>query len=274
MTSAISHERIRESLERELPPHPVLLLGPSSTGKWTTVTQAAERHAAWFNRLSLAEASIDDIRDLREFLSVPAAADARSSAVKVVTINLDGAKSSSVQHALLKDLEEAPGYARFMLTASAAPLRTIVSRCAVWRWGLLTDDEVAQILVSDGLPQKDAVAIAPAGRGQVAPARAAAERFRSAKGAVLGVARAIMARDSELFERAVRTWGDMEDWMLRELLFAAASGNATLLFTVAERQVIGKTVARRGTALLTASFGARPKVSVRVLAAALMSDGG
>jgi hypothetical protein len=269
--TVIGHPETRAALERELPSHPVLLLGPESIGKWPMVKWLVSYHAFWYNSWSAEHPSMDFVRRMRTFLASPPSPAPRGSGFKVVALNLDGAKASSaVQNALLKDLEEPPDFARFLLVSSRSPLATISSRCVIWRWAGLTDEEVARVLVSKGVSLRDAAAIAPIGKGRVAPALAAVERFRPAKSAVLGAVRAMTARDSDLFERAVKTWGDTEDWMLRELLGAAASGNPTSLFSSTERQIIGSSVARQGIALLAASGRARPQLAIRALAAELM----
>jgi DNA polymerase III, delta subunit len=272
-SSVIGHERTRLALEQELPPQPVLLLGPESTGKWVMAMWLAAYHAPWYNQRIIATPRIAAIREVRGFLATPPSPARTGSGFKVMVINLNNGVSLSIQDALLKDLEESPGYARFILVASRPPLATISSRCIIWRWGRLTDDEVARVLVVQGVSERDAVAIAPIGLGRVEPALKAVERFRPARSAVLAAVRAITAKDSDQFERAVRVWGDTEDWMLRELLGAAASGNSTPLFSTTERQLIGSTAARRGIALLAASGRARPQVAVRALAATLMQGG-
>jgi DNA polymerase III delta subunit-like protein len=273
----IGHSSVRERLQDELPPQPLLLLGPESVGKWMLAKWAAAQHASWYNSWIAERPSIDFIRRLRVFLESPPAmpADQREGQllVKVAAVNLDGIKVRTVQNALLKELEEPPDYARFILTSSSVPLPTIASRCISWHLPRLTDAEVAQVLVLRGASQKDAQLIAPAVHGQVAPALAIAERFRPAKVAMLGVVRAIAARDADLLDRAVRGWGETEDWMLRELLGACASGAPTSLFSSTERQVLGSSAARRTLALLDASGRARPQVTIRALAAVLMAEG-
>lgn len=259
-------------MELELPPQPALLLGPESTGKWQMARWIASYHAPWYNQTWLPLPRLHQIREMQGWLATPPTPTLVGSGCKVVAINLDGIAGSGVQNALLKDLEEPPSYVRFLLVSSTPPLPTITSRCVIWRWGRLTDDEVAAILVGKGVKARDAAAIAPVGRGSVGPALDAAERFRPAKNAVLGALRAISARDLDQFERAVKGWDDLEDWMLRELLGASASGSPTPLFSSIERQIIGSTAARRGLALLSSSK-ARPQVAVRALAAALTQGG-
>jgi hypothetical protein len=269
----IGRNRCRDALEAELPAQPVLLLGPESTGKWLLARWLGDLHAAWFNQCVFERCGMENIRDMsRIFLaSVPRPVNSGPSGLKVVQINLDGARSSAVQHALLKELEDPPEYARFLLTASRSPLPTVSSRCLIWRLGRLSDEDVARVLASRcGVSPAVAEVLAPIGCGRIAPALAAVERFRPAKSAVLGVARAIASRDKDLLERTVRGWGETEDWMLRELLGAAASGRPSPVFSPTERMLIGRTSARRGIAILAANGRARSHVAVRALAGALM----
>lgn len=269
----IGHEKCRIALAAELPAQPVLLLGPESTGKWLLARWLADQHAAWHNQWSAEHPGVGDIRELRRFLQAPPHATAHLSSLghlKVATVNLDGAKSLSVQHALLKELEEPPAYARFLLTASRSPLPTVSSRCVIWRLGLLDEEQVVQVLTGLGTSPAEARALAPAGRGQVGPALAAAPRYRPARQAALAVMRAVADRDRDALERAARDWGEPEDWMLRELLAAAASGAPSPVFSPAERIGTGRTTARRGIALLAAAGACRPQVAVRAMACALM----
>lgn len=272
----VGHEKCRAALELELPSQPVLLLGPASTGKWLLARWVADTHSVWFNQWSQEKPGIDDIRDLRKFLSTTPRPTPESAkvegvgGVKVVTVNLDGAKSLAVQHALLKELEEPPFYARYILVASRPPMPTVVSRCLVHRLGHLSTEQVAQVLEARGMTARDAAVLAPIGGGKIAPAIAAQPRFKPARQAVLNVMKAVAGRDKDSLEHAVKDWGETEDWMLRELLGAAATGRPTAVFTPTERLVIGRTAARRGMALLAASGRARPQVAVRALAGALM----
>jgi hypothetical protein len=269
----IGRDRCRAALEAELPSQPVLLLGPESTGKWLLARWLGDVHAVWFNQCVFERPAMADIRDMSRVFLATAPRPVQPhlpDGLKVVQINLDGARSAAVQHALLKELEEPPEYARFLLTASRSPLPTVSSRCLIWRLGRLSDEDVATVLVSHGLTPRDAGVLAPIGGGRVAPALAALARFRPARQAVLNVMRAVSARDKDMLERSVKDWGETEDWMLRELLGAAASGRPTPVFSQTERMVIGRTAARRGIAFLTASGMARPQVTVRALASALM----
>ena len=212
--------------------------------------------------------TVRQAREVRQFLdTLPSGPHA-----KFVLADLDGTVSDEAQQALLKSLEETPEYARFILTSSSTPMATIASRCEIIRTGLLSDGHVAQVLVRHGYSEADSSAIAPAGQGQVAPALDIAGRYRPAKSLVLGVARALLSRDRNLLERLLKDWGGTEDWLLKELLAASASGKPTTLFSSTEQQLIGKTMARRAIGVITLVSKARPEMQVRALAADLMRE--
>lgn len=269
----VGHVPLRHRLEKELA-QAVLLLGPESVGKWLLATHLADEWAPWYDQLLLRTLSVADAQRARDFLQTPPRRfPLESYGFKVVAIDLDGAVSQAAQHALLKTLEEPPAYVKFLLTSSRPPLATIASRCETIRVGALTEDQVTEVLIRYGMSARDAAAAAPAGRGRVAPALAASVRMRPAKAAVLGVAKALATKDRELLERSAREWGPSEDWMLRELLGAAASGRPTTLFSSSERQLMGKTAARRVIALLAASGSARPAIALRAVASVIMAEG-
>lgn len=262
------HEKTLAALGSELPPAS-LLLGPESTGKWLAAERIAKQHAPWHARREIRCLRVGDARDLRKFLEIVPA----DWPVKVVVACLDGS-GEAAQHALLKILEEPPEYARFLLTASRPPLATITSRCVIFRSGQLTDQQVADVLVDSGMDKAVAVKIAPAGRGQVSNAIAAQQGYGRGRASVLAVMRAVVSRDRELLERAAKDWGDVEEWLLGELLAAAATGRPSALFTVQERAGTGKSLARRAILYRDMYRGARPSIAVRVMADQLMSRGG
>ena len=89
--------------------------------------------------------------------------------------------------ALLKTLEEPPPRTVFVLTADETPpeLDTIVSRCLEIRLNALTDDDVAAIVMADGVDEPAARAAAAAANGDIRRAR-------------------ILARDDALVRRAAQ----------------------------------------------------------------------
>ena len=96
------------------------------------------------------EISVDQIREVGKFLSLKP----YMSAYKVVLITNFEESTLNAQNALLKTLEEAPGFAILLLTAENAEqlLPTVVSRCEILRLRPLKVDVVSGFLVSRGIP--------------------------------------------------------------------------------------------------------------------------
>lgn len=75
-----------------------------------------------------------------------------------IIINEADKMNENAQNALLKTLEEAPEYAVFILLTDkpGALLQTIRSRCAVYRFAPLNEEETAEILKKAGVDEKRA----------------------------------------------------------------------------------------------------------------------
>jgi DNA polymerase-3 subunit delta' len=117
---------------------------------------------------------IEQVRDLIERLGVRPSRGPRRIAIidDAETLNLPA------QNALLKTLEEPPGYTMMILVASSerALLDTVRSRLRPVRFGPLTVGEVTGVLMSRAkLEIERAAAIAPLARGSVARALALAQ---------------------------------------------------------------------------------------------------
>ena len=117
---------------------------------------------------------IEQVRDLIERLGVRPSRGPRRIAIvdDAETLNL------SAQNALLKTLEEPPGYTMMILVTSSerALLDTVRSRLRPVRFGPLSLTEISGVLISHGkLDPERASAIAPLARGSVARAMALAQ---------------------------------------------------------------------------------------------------
>ena len=95
-----------------------------------------------------------------------------------ILINEADKMNENAQNALLKTLEEAPEYAVFVLLTdkAGALLQTIKSRCALFRFAPLTEEEVYQILLDNGIDENRARENAKTAEGS--PGRAL-ERIKS-----------------------------------------------------------------------------------------------
>ncbi len=260
MTPLRGHARTFAQLCAQLPPV-ALITGPASVGKWTMVQHLAEHH-----RVAIVDRSIhpdglvaDAARAIIGFVArVP------MGTVKLVAVRLDGSSPAAL-NALLKTLEEPPGPARFLLTASGPVLPTITSRAVHHQVGLLTDAEVAQVLVDHGMPEAAARAAAAHGRGRVAPARHAARVHDGARTAVLVIFRALATGDREMFDRVFRSFDDTT-WDLLHTLLAEAITGQWSLFAPADACGLDGDQPRLRSMLFALSrlSGARRRLAVRV----------
>lgn len=211
--SLVGHTDVRRLLETALPPV-VLLRGPQSVGKWTLARHLAVHHRIRVvDQLVIADKlTIAAVHCVTAFVRV-----APFGPAKLVTVNLDGASDTAL-HALLKTLEEPPDAVHFLLVGSQPVPATVLSRCQVFTCGLLTDEQVRQVLVGQGMTARAAVSMAAVGRGQVDAARPGASRQRDA---VLTLMRAVATFDHTGFERVFRDWEDgTQDLLFRWLVEA------------------------------------------------------
>lgn len=215
----IGHERARAELEADLPPV-TLLVGPPSIGKKTLAVHLARYHSGTDegNGLLLttdprltAESARAHVRH----------ADIMSRQVHFFVVALDDA-TEQAQNILLKTLENPPAHTRFLLTSSAWPLATIISRSRVYRLGLLSDEQVIEILLAHGIALDDAADAAREGRGQVLYALAAVATASRVRSVVSGGLKA--ARAGTLLETVTRSWTPDHARVLRQWASEAASG--------------------------------------------------
>lgn len=80
------------------------------------------------------------------------------SGTMVIVINEADKMNESAQNALLKTLEEAPEYAVFILLTDkpGSLLPTILSRCALYRFAPLNEEDTKEILIDAGIDEKSA----------------------------------------------------------------------------------------------------------------------
>jgi hypothetical protein len=255
----VGHLTVARALRRELPPI-ALLQGPRGVGKWTLTDHLAEHYTVnAVDRFDSAE---------------PLTAEVARAAIAFVTtyplgpfhlvrIRLDHASVSGLR-ALLKTLEEPPPSVRFLLTTSTPTLPTIISRAQVFRFGLLTADQVRDVLVQTGLTNAVATRAAQAAHGRVDLALAALADGEGARTTALTIMRAVARGERDLYQRATRGI----DHDVRDVLLGWLSEAITGVFvSFTEEDTFGLAKDRQRlrqiltTLLHTAS--AHPRLSVR-----------
>jgi DNA polymerase III, delta subunit len=270
VTTIVGHERARTALAESLP-QAAMLRGPESVGKMTLAKWLAAKHASLWNQMIIERLTVDKAREIRSFLYRP------HDGLAVVVISLDNTASEAAYHALLKELEEPPPHARFLLVASAGlarPPATVVSRCRVYVCGLLSYGAVAEVLQAQGVPPARAHQAAPVGHGRVAPALAAArsESFGKARSNVLGLLKALATGDRDLLNRVLAGWGGDEHYLLSDWITEAISGRWRI-FSQDESAGLGAAHARKLLAGLAKTHEARPRLAIAVVSDSLLSQG-
>lgn len=189
----VGHDQLAEQLRHRLPVVS-LFVGPSSVGKATLARELLFGYQLIDTRfLAVAKLTITTAREIIGFV---AGAGSRG-----ILVDLDGATPEGV-NALLKLLEDPPPRDRFIFTASHAPMETLASRAQVYRFGYLTNEEVARVVqLVRNVTAAQATEVAVRSGGQVAPALAALRG--DGRGPVLSVLKAVATGDDELFFQAI-----------------------------------------------------------------------
>lgn len=211
----IGHDALRENLEQQLP-QVILLLGPEGVGKKTLARHLARHHG--YPVVPCAGLSAAMAREIVNYADV--------KAQRAFIVPLDGA-TETAQNILLKAIEEPPERVRYLLVATRWPLPTIVSRAEVHKVGLLSDQEIAAVLVQNcGVEQSEAKRVAPFGRGALPGAmRAASENESSRVRSIVSAAlRAAAEGGGIALEVAMRSWGPEHTEVLRRWAGEASSG--------------------------------------------------
>lgn len=256
----IGHDVIRRELE-ENDYQAVLLLGPESVGKRALARYIVGRKGAGGNFLSVPELTAPRAREIRDFvMQAPL-----SGGQAFVLAELDGA-AEQAQNILLKVLEEPPPCARFLLVASRPVLPTITSRCITVRFGLLTDGQVAQVLIAGGMDPEAAEKQALLGGGRVRPAMEGVSSQSRAR--VSAVLRAVADSDSVKLDTALREWG-AEDHQLLGTWAAEAAVARWRVFDRAFAPRLDKWAARTILGRLSGQSLASPRLAATTALAPL-----
>lgn len=172
---------LRSALEQGRVGHAYLFSGPRGVGKTTTarliamtanctsgglkpcgecescLSVRAGSHPDVMEIDAASNNSVDDVRDLREKVSLAAMRGGK----KIYILDEAHMMSRAAFNALLKTLEEPPGHVIFILATTEPEkiIPTILSRCQHYRFRRLTAEEIAGKLA--GLAQKEGVSAEP-----------------------------------------------------------------------------------------------------------------
>ena len=208
---SVGHRGIRSRLRTNLP-QVALFIGPESVGKTTVAYEAIRLHGV----------RDDDVCRIQKLTISSARVISESSVVaprgllKVYVVFLDGA-SENAMNALLKALEEAPTTSKFILIATELPPETIVSRAEVYRFPLLSVENVEEILVHRGINPAVARNAAHASSGQIKNALRYVNGASEAKIGVLATVNALVSRDEDALSAQASRWTDEHTQVLTTL---------------------------------------------------------
>lgn len=261
------HRRAREELEASLPPV-ALLRGPASIGKLALADHLVKHHRyASFDVRRLLALSTEQSRELKEFAST--ASMGRTG--KLAIVRIESAHEQAL-NALLKLLEEPPPGIKFLLLTSKRTLATIASRAHCYDLGLLSTQEVYNVLTERvGLEKGIARRAAEVSGGSVARALAAGTQD-VARAAVMTALKAMADRDEELLDAAARRWDDACAELLERWATELLSGRWNVFseaesFGLHARPIVAKRV------LVGSRLAARPRLQLRAIAGPVVAPG-
>ena len=249
----VGQEVLPRLMSEGLPPV-ALFVGPKSVGKW-----AVAEYLRYQNKildsdvLRIHKLTSDLARTVVTFASTAPVGDMR-----LAIIELDSATPGAV-HVLLKTLEESSPAHRFILIAQHLPLPTIVSRAQVHPFRLLTDAEVADILVERrGFKPANAESLAALAGGQVAKALENAVNDGE-RALVLEALAAFRDHNPIALDATAPKWRDEHTELLTRWCHEALTGRWSL-FNAEQMQLPDKLPLR---ILMAIRSNVRPKLVVR-----------
>lgn len=229
MTQLYGHDDARRRLAELEPGQAVVLAGPSGIGKHMLAAAAAHHHAAQVDVRTHRPTRMADVRELVSWLRTGPLA----SAQKAAALDLDGS-APGVPQALLKTLEEAPGGARIILSASGDVPATVSSRALTIRCHPLSPVDVTEVLAQLGIFGDDVTRLVALADGR--PGHAL--RYREAvanRAKVLQLLQAMARRDWMLVTKVLGTKWDPSHVQALQLWLADVLNGTTHAYAPGEK---------------------------------------
>lgn len=230
------HEQILAALRKNLPPV-CLFVGPPSVGKWAVAEQMRlEQGFLSSDVLRLHKLTAEGARDAVRFVQ-----NAPAGARRCLIARVDFAAAGAL-NTLLKAIEE-PGTAQIFLIAEQRVLPTIASRAAVYRFGRLTNEQVASVLVErNKMRPNEAAKLAQLGSGRIRETVVQLERAPD-RNRVMTIVKSLRDRDTGLMETMADEWTEEATGLLREWCLEALTSR-TAYFSSEEVSLakIGRTL--------------------------------
>jgi replication-associated recombination protein RarA len=257
------HQKILQAIPQDLP-GVLLFLGPKSVGKWELAEYIrADRGFLSADVLRVRRLTQENARFVAKFSSERPQGDA-----KLVIVRLDRKATKVAQNTLLKTLEDHKS-THFILISEDEPLPTITSRATVYRFGLLTDSEVAEILINRRNFSRDrAELLASHSRGQVSRALSLMQD-QDGKLIVLQALDAIYRKDLKTLESLSAKWQTEHTDLTVKWCYEVLTQRWNL-FNPEESRIIGTKVPMRILIALRADL--RPRLAVRAGLASVLQE--
>lgn len=231
-----------------------LFHGPDSVGKWTAASEIAyQRKLNVWDVQKISRLTAETAREINTFAFIAPYGDCR-----ICIVNLKDATNGSL-NSLLKTLEEAPLTSKFIFISESPTIDTITSRAQVVEFGLLSEAQVSQILVSRKFSKEGAKTLAALSGGQVIKALAASE-LNDIKPDIIILLKAFREHSPNALEGLATRWTEAHTELLQRWCVEAVS-QRWKLFTEEESYMPSRGVPLKVLAALRADV--RPRLVVR-----------
>lgn len=258
------HEKVVKAVNNHLPPV-LLFLGPRSVGKWELAEYIREK---WkfkkSDTLRIKRLTQENARFAAKFASERPRGWAR-----LVIVRIDKKATKGAQNTLLKSMEEARD-AVFIIVSEEPPIETVKSRAVTYSFGLLSDEDVKNILMDRyNFSAERAELLAGASGGQVRKALAYASQ-QEEKLVVLKALDCVSRKDNTGLEALATEWQDEHTELLIRWCYESLTGKWKT-FVPGESNISGKKVPMR--ILLALQLDLRPRLVVRSALASVLQQG-